>query len=78
MPEPYGNKEGRCKQTISREQNEEYARANLQFAWLMQALSEDPGEFANVPEHLRVDALQSALFMLGYTRLRNDAVVRGI
>ena len=55
-----------------------YARSNLQFAWLMQALVVEPGEFANVPEHLRVDALQSALFMLGYTRLRNDAVVRGI
>ena len=76
MPEPYGNKDGRCKQTISREQSEEYARANLEFAWLMQALVADPGDFKDVPEHLRVDALQSALFMLGYARLSDDAVIK--
>ena len=76
MPDPYGNKRGRCKPTIRREQNEEYAKANLQFAWLMRELVADPGDFANVPEHLRVDALQSALFMLGYARLADDAVVK--
>lgn len=76
MPEPYGNKEGRCKQTISREQSEEYAKANLQFAWLMQGLVADPGDFENVPESRRVDALQSALFMLGYARLRDNAIVK--
>lgn len=76
MPEPYGNKEGRCKQTISREQSEEYAKANLQFAWLMQALVADPGDFEIVPESQRVDALQSALFMLGYARIQDNAVVK--
>ncbi len=76
MPEPYGNKEGRCKQTISREQSQEYAKANLQFAWLMQALVADPGDFENVLESRRVDALQSALFMLGYTSLLDNAVVK--
>ena len=76
MPEPYGNKDGRCKQTINREENEEYAKANMQFAWLMQGLVAEPGDFGEVPEDLRVDALQSAFFMLGYARLRDDAVVK--
>jgi hypothetical protein len=76
MPQPYGNKEGRCRQTISREQSEDYAKANLQFAWLMQGLVAEPGDFSEVPENLRVDALQSALFMLGYTKLQDDAVVK--
>lgn len=53
-----------------------YARSNLQFAWLMQGLVADPGDFENVPEYQRVDALQSALFMLGYARLQDDAVVK--
>ena len=53
-----------------------YAKANLQFAWLMQGLTADPGEFAQIPAAHRVDALQSALFMLGYTRLADDAVVK--
>ena len=54
----------------------EYAEANLKCAWLLQGLLDRPGEFANVPEKRRVDALQSALFMLGYTRLREGAVVK--
>ena len=57
-------------------QASEYAAANLKCAWLLQELLRRPGEFASVPEPRRVDALQSALFMLGYARLRDDAVVR--
>ena len=77
IPGGQGNKAGRCQPSIRYDQKSKYAKANLQFAWLMQALAEEPGEFADVPEHRRVDALQSALFMLGYARLRNDAVVKG-
>ena len=54
----------------------QYANANLKCAWLLQGLLEHPGEFANVPEPSRVDALQSALFMLGYSRLRDNAMVK--
>ncbi len=54
----------------------EYAEANLKCAWLLGRLLEQPGDFAQVCETQRVDALQSALFMLGYQRLQNDAVVK--
>ena len=53
-----------------------FAEANLKCGWLIHALLEWPGEFARVPEQRRVAALQSALFMLGYARLRDDAVVK--
>ena len=76
IPGGQGNKAGRCKPSIRYDQKSKYAKANLQFAWLMQALAVEPGEFDNVPEHRRVDALQSALFMLGYARLRDDAVTK--
>ena len=76
IPPGQGNKGGRCKQSIFYNQESKYARANLQFAWLMQGLVVDPGDFENVPESRRVDALQSALFMLGYAKLREGAVVK--
>ena len=63
--------------SIRTTQEAKYAQANLRFAWLMQALTADPGEFGNLPESQRADALQSALFMLGYARLRDDAIVKG-
>lgn len=75
IPSGRGNEGGRCKEPVL-QYPPTYARSNLQFAWLMQALVKDPGDFAAVPETLRVDALQSALFMLGYARLRDDAVVK--
>lgn len=77
VPQGRGNPGGRCKEPqIYYSQEAKYARANLQFAWLMQALVADPGDFAAVPETQRVDALQSALFMLGYARLDDDAIVK--
>ena len=77
IPPGRGNAGGRCSSPqIRGSQESKYARANLQFAWLMQGLAAVPGEFARVPAAQRVDALQSALFMLGYARLRDDAVVK--
>ena len=78
IPSGRGNKKNRCKATLHYGQRGRvlYAKANLQFAWLMQGLTADPGEFAQIPAAHRVDALQSALFMLGYTRLADDAVVK--
>ena len=77
IPQGRGNAGGRCSSpTIYASQETKYARDNLQFAWLMQGMAADPGDFAPVPAGQRVDALQSALFMLGYARLRDDAVVK--
>ena len=78
VPTGRGNEGGRCTApSIRHNQEARYAQANLRFAWLMQALAADPGEFGNLPESQRADALQSALFMLGYARLRDDAIVKG-
>lgn len=78
VPMGQGNEGGRCTTpSIRHNQEAKYALANLRFAWLMQALTADPGEFGNLPEGQRVDALQSALFMLGYARLRDNAIVKG-
>ncbi len=69
--------QNRCKRPgIYHGQERKYAEANLRTAWLIQRLVDDPGEFAGVPEPRRADSLQSALFMLGYTGLRDDAVVK--
>lgn len=77
IPPGRGNDGGRCPSPrIYPSQESKYARANLQFAWLMQGLDAEPGDFAPVPAGRRVDALQSALFMLGYARLGGDAVVK--
>lgn len=76
VPGGQGNPNGRCKPSIRYDQKSKYAKANLQFAWLMQALVADPGDFAAVAKAQRVDALQSALFMLGYARLADDAIVK--
>ena len=65
----------RCKEPAL-QYSAKYARSNVQFAWLMQGLVAEPGDFSEVPENLRVDALQSALFMLGYSKLQDDAVVK--
>ena len=74
MPDYQGNTGGRCSPSIRHDQNEKYAKANLQFPWLLLRLVEDPGEFSAVPVHLRSHALQSALFMLGYARLTSGAI----
>ncbi len=77
MPKGRGNVGGRCTMPAIRYgQKARYAKANLQFAWLMQGLTADPGDFSNLPESRRADAVQSALFMLGYERLASDAVVK--
>ena len=59
-------------------QDRKYAEANLKCAWLLAKLIEQPGDFAQVCESRRVDALQSALFMLGYAKLQDDAVVKRV
>ena len=74
IPQGRGNSGDRCgKPQI---QGKKHAEANLKFAWLLDKLAEDPGEFAAVREARCVDALQSALFMLGHTQLSPCAVVK--
>ena len=56
-------------------QDAKYAESNLKAAWLLGALAKvDGSEFDSVPSERRVLALQSALFMLGYRSLDDDAV----
>ena len=76
VPADRGPKDRCSDPKIHHYQREKYAEANLKTAWLLQLLVDDPGEFAGVPEHRRVEALQSALFMLGYTALLDNAVVK--
>ena len=51
-----------------------YAEANLKAAWLLQEMVRRPGKFANVEGFTSVEALQHALFMVGYARLPDDAL----
>lgn len=45
-----------------------YAESNVKAAWLLGALAEEP-PFAELEEHRRLLALQSAMFMIGYQPL---------
>ena len=54
----------------------EYARTNLKAAWLLEAIAQNPGRFGQASVGQPVDALQSALFMLGHTWLSDGAVVK--
>lgn len=77
FPVPAHRGSERCTYpAIRHDQVARYAAANLKCAWLLQELLTRPGEFASVPELHRVDALQSALFMLGYAQLGDEAVVK--
>ena len=56
-------------------QDAKYADSNLKAAWLLGALVDaDGSEFDAVSPERRVLALQSAMFMLGYRTLDDDAV----
>ena len=52
-----------------------YAQDNLKAAWLLQEMVRDPGMFGCVPGVAPVDALQSALFMVGYAQLSDTAIL---
>ena len=65
----------RCRQPAIRYyQTEKYAQTNLRAAWLLGLLIENPGKFSEVDAPYRLDALQSALFMIGYARLSDDSI----
>lgn len=51
-----------------------YAEVNLKAAWLLQEMVRVPGKFGHVEGFAPVDALQHALFMIGYARLPDGAL----
>ena len=51
-----------------------YAQDNLKAAWLLQEMVREPGKFGQVEGFEPVDALQHALFMVGYAKLPDTAV----
>ena len=55
-----------------------YAKSNVKAAWLLKELivGEGVDQFAEVPEHRKVRALEAALFMTGHEPLTDDALVK--
>ena len=47
----------------------QYAESNLMAAWVLKALCAVGGDFISIPEKSRMLAVQSAMFMLGYSAL---------
>ena len=55
-----------------------YAISYVKAAWLLKKLVNQPDScFSDVPKHRQVLALQSALFMIGYKPLEDDAICKG-
>lgn len=59
-------------------QTEKYAETNLRAAWLLGMLVDNPGRFREVDAPHRMEALQSALFMIGYARLSDDSIAEPV
>lgn len=62
----------RC-QTPMTSSTKVHAEDNLKCAWLLSGMLERPGLFFKVGERKRLDAIQSALFALGYWRMEDGA-----
>ena len=71
--QPKSPKHSKCNCPKMYGNTEAYAEANLKAAWLLQEMVRRPGKFANVEGFTSVEALQHALFMVGYARLPDDA-----
>ena len=63
----------RCDHPRMNNDSVSYARDNLKAAWLLGEMVREPGEFEQVGFE-PVDALQHALFMVGYAKLPDTAV----
>ena len=63
----------RCDRPRMNNNSAAYARDNLKVAWLLGEMVREPGEFERVAFE-PVDALQHALFMVGYAKLPDTAV----
>ena len=64
----------RCDRPRMNNDSAAYARDNLKAAWLLQEMVRKPGEFAAAEGFAPVDALQHALFMVGYAYLPEGAI----
>ncbi len=64
----------RCDRPGMNNDSASYARDNLKAAWLLQEMVREPGEFGQVEGVAPIDALQHALFMVGYAYLPDSAV----
>ena len=64
----------RCDRPKMNNDSAAYARNNLKAAWLLQEMVREPGDFGKVEMFEPVDAVQHALFMVGYARLPDGAV----
>ena len=64
----------RCERPGMNKDSAAYARDNLKAAWLLGEMVREPGEFGQVGSFEPVDALQHALFMVGYAQLPDSAV----
>ena len=53
-----------------------YADSNLKAAWILGEWSTKGGDFKRVDARRRLLALQSALFMIGYKPLAEDAIIK--
>ena len=70
---PKGARHHRCDRPRMNNDSSAYARDNLKAAWLLGEMVREPGEFEQVGFE-PVDALQHALFMVGYASLPDGAV----
>ena len=64
----------RCDRPRMNNDSAAYARDNLKAAWLLQGMVREPGEFGDVEWFEPVDAVQHALFMVGYAYLPDGAI----
>ena len=64
----------RCKKPATHSNPQVHAEANLKAVWLLQEMVRDPGRFGEVEGANPVIALQNALFMVGYTKIPDNAI----
>ena len=64
----------RCDRPAMNNDSAAYALDNLKAAWLLGEMVREPGEFGQVEGFASVDALQHALFMVGYAYLPDSTV----
>ena len=64
----------RCDRPRMNNDSRAYAYDNLKAAWLLQEMVRNPGEFGKVEMLEPADALQHALFMVGYAYLPFSAI----
>ena len=64
----------RCDRPRVNNDSGAYARDNLKAAWLLGEMVREPGEFGEVEMFEPMDALQHALFMVGYACLPDSAI----